>query len=210
MELLQAQYASCPYIRHDTRYDISLYRSPRHRSPPHILLLRQWLFSSLTAHSMPSSIFPSPGHSSCTRKHMYLCFFCTPHTETSSYFHFISLELLTGRQHPLSHPRSHTTICIFLISGLTHDVYILLFSLIHPETIPPPFPAILMDYLYKSLLPHISVILYSKHSHSFLMNIPKPQKIHQLTQTKLLTNMVASCTPSRIISKLFQAYSRPI
>ena len=83
--------------------DISLSRSPHHRHPPPILLLRQLLFPSHQAHPISSSIFSSPCHSIYTlKKYMYRCFF-SPHTQrSSSYFHSIPLNHLTGRQPPLT------------------------------------------------------------------------------------------------------------
>ena len=83
-------------------------------------------------------------------------------------------------------------------------MYILLFSLIYAEPIPLLSPAILLDSRHQSLFPHTSVIFQSNHSHSFLINILKPYQIHQLPQTKLITNMIASFPPSRLISNLHQ------
>ena len=82
--------------------NISMSRSPHHRSPPHILLLRPLFFPSLPAHHMSSTIFSSPCHSIYTPKaHGSLSF--VPHTQrSSSYFHSIPLEPLTGRQPPLT------------------------------------------------------------------------------------------------------------
>ena len=85
--------------------DISLARSPHHRSPPHILLLRPLFFpfhpSHLT-HPMSSSIFSSLGHSMYTQKAPVSLFFLSHTQRSPSYFHPIPLEHFTGIQPPLT------------------------------------------------------------------------------------------------------------
>ena len=123
---------------------------------------------------MSSSIFSSSGHSIYTQKHIDLCFFGPAHTEIIIIYQFRTSYWKAPSSDHESHSRSDMAICTFLIFWLTFHVYILLFSLIYAETIPPLSPAILLDSRHQSVLPHIFVIFHSKHSHSFLINIPKP------------------------------------
>ena len=115
--------------------NISLSRSPHHRSPPHILLLRPLFFPSHPAHPMSSSIFSSPCHSIYTQK-VHGSLFLLSHTHRDHHHISISLEPLTGRQPPLTINLTLTPtlpFAYFSFFWLILHVYILLFSLIYAE-----------------------------------------------------------------------------
>ena len=154
---------------------ISFSRSPQHHSPPHIILLRHLLFSSPPAHPMSSSIFSSPGHSICIRKAHVSLFLLPPNTHrSSSSFHSFrtSYRQATSSDHliSLSLPHFHLRISHLLVD----------FSLVHTVVLSHSYRHYLSTISchthgfspQNSSFTHLYHILHSKHSHSFLMNIP--------------------------------------
>ena len=90
MGLLQAHSASCPYTRYDTRYDRRVLRNIKSES--------ESFTSSDPFITCPQPYSPHHVIAFTLKKHMDLCFFCPTHTQrSSSYFHSIPLEPLTGR-----------------------------------------------------------------------------------------------------------------
>ena len=141
----------------------------------HCLLLRELLFLPHPTHPMSSSNFSSPGHS-IYNQNAHGSLFLLSHTHKDHNHISIPLEHLTGRQAPLT---INLTLALtlpfayfsFLVdSSCVHTVVVSYLCRNHSSTVSCHTPGVLSQ----SLLPPISVIFHSKHSHSFLINIPKP------------------------------------
>ena len=153
-------------------------------------------FPSHPAQHMPSSIISSSDHSIYTKKSTCISVSLVSYEHGSSSYS-IPCEPLTRRQPPLtirrpSLPHLHFHYFSFMRWLFTCKHCCSLSFIQKPlfhNLLPYSF-----FFLNKSFHPHISGLLHSKHT-----NIQKPLQIHQLPQTKLLTYMIASFSPTRLI-----------
>ena len=161
-------------------------------------------FSSSSSHILIHLLFHLLFFFSSHSKSARISVSFVQHTHrSSSYFHSISLEPLTGRHPPLT-----INITLALTLPLAYFYFWVDSSLVHTVVIAHScrnHSSNISWIIFKSLIPRISVILHSKHSHSFLINIHKHSKF--TSSHTLFTYMIASYPPSRLISNLHQACS---